>query len=151
MIHYSLRCAAGHEFEGWFQGSSAFERQAEGGLLSCPRCGTTEVSRGLMAPAVRTVAARPVVVPEVATAKREVAATPALPDELRTALQRIRAEVERTCDDVGDAFADQAIRMSRGEIAERGIYGNATDADREVLADEGVSITRIPWLKRMES
>ena len=147
MIHYRLRCADGHEFEGWFKGSDSFETQAKHGLLSCPRCGTTEVSRGLMAPAVRTRPVRPV---EKARAAKEAPAA-ALPDGMRAALQRIRAEVERNCEDMGDGFADEAIRISRGEAEERGIYGNASEEDRGALADEGIAVVQIPWLKPAES
>lgn len=146
MIHYRLRCVDGHEFEGWFRSSDSFEAQAERGLLSCPRCGRTEVGRGLMAPAVRTRPLRPA---GKARAGQD-APVPALPDEMRAALQRIRAEVERNCEDMGDGFADEAIRMSRGEAEERGIYGNASDEDREALAEEGIAVVRIPWLKPAE-
>ena len=52
---------------------------------------------------------------------------------------------------MGDRFADEAIRISRGEAARRGIYGNASDEDREALAEEGVEVVRIPWLKPAES
>ncbi len=143
MIHYQLRCADGHEFEGWFKDSATFDVQAENGLLSCPRCGIPEVARGLMAPAVRTrPAGKPV-------AAREMPAV-ALPDEIRAVLQRVRAEVERTCEDMGDGFADEAIRMSRGEAERRGIYGNASDEDHEALADEGIEVMQIPWLKPAE-
>ncbi len=151
MIHYRLRCRDGHEFEGWFRDSAAFESQAASGLLSCPRCGITQVDRGLMAPAVRTrraasppVAAVPSVVP--AGSDPSPRPPPPLPDEMRAVLQRLRGEVERHCDDLGDRFADEAIRMSRGEVATRGIYGNATDEDREALSDEGIEIMQIPWL-----
>ena len=147
MIHYQLRCTDGHEFEGWFKGSDSFELQARQGLLSCPRCGTTEVNRGLMAPAVRT---RPVRPAEKASAAEEAPAA-ALPDEMRAALQRIRAEVERNCEDMGDGFADEAIRISRGEAEARGIYGNASQEDRGALADEGIAVVQIPWLKPAES
>ena len=52
MIHYQLRCAAEHEFDGWFAGSDSFEQQAARGLLECPVCGTPKVERALMTPAV---------------------------------------------------------------------------------------------------
>lgn len=157
MIHYQLRCRDGHEFEGWFRNSDAFDAQAQTGLLECPRCGTTDVARGLMAPAVRTKrakapAADPVPPAPATTQPGKAAAPPlpGLPDELRAALQRLRAEVERHCDDLGDDFADEAIRMSRGEVAARGIYGNANEDDREALAEEGIEVMQIPWLKPAE-
>lgn len=155
MIHYRLRCSVGHEFEGWFRNSDAFDTQSRTGLLSCPRCGTSDVARGLMAPAVRTSRTQPPEADRATEAARRPEAPsphqpPAMPDELRAALQRLRAQVERHCDDLGDSFADEAIRMSRGEVAARGIYGNASDGDREALADEGIEVVQIPWLKPAE-
>ncbi len=50
MIHYQLRCGSEHEFDGWFAGSAAFERQADAGLIACPVCAGTDVTRALMAP-----------------------------------------------------------------------------------------------------
>ncbi|MGI4748243.1 MAG: DUF1178 family protein [Janthinobacterium lividum] len=159
MIHYQLRCGTGHEFEGWFRDSTSFELQSETGLLTCPNCGTTKVSRGLMAPAVRTRrASTPVgsTSEGVPVAQPSVQQPPAgnevgLPDEMRAMLQRVRAEVERNCDNVGDDFTAEALRMHRGEASVRGIYGNANEDDREALADEGIQVMQIPWLKPAES
>ena len=58
MIHYTLRCDNGHEFDGWFKDSAAFDRQAKRGLVECPGCGATRVSRALMAPAIGAGARR---------------------------------------------------------------------------------------------
>ena len=66
MIHYQLRCGQDHEFDGWFSGSSGFEQQAERHLIECPFCGSTDVTRALMAPAVATRDA-PVPTPPVPT------------------------------------------------------------------------------------
>ena len=41
MIHYQLRCAQEHEFDGWFKDSAGFDRQAKRGLVECPICGDT--------------------------------------------------------------------------------------------------------------
>ena len=164
MIHYQLHCADGHDFEGWFRDSAAFDDQARRGLLSCPQCGAVKVGRALMAPAIRSgrskddqaaLRARQAALPSEPASTSEVSSTPVLPDELRAALQRLRAEVERHCDDVGDGFAEAARRRhgrdEPGETPPRGIYGQVTDAEREALVDEGIEITRIPWLPRAES
>ncbi len=143
MIHYRLRCADGHEFEGWFRDSVAFDDQSGRGLLSCPRCGVTEVRRGLMAPFLG--AGRQPADPPPAPVP-----TPVLPDQLRAALQRMRAEIERRCDDVGDGFAEAARRLHHGEDPPRGIYGQASETEREALAEEGIEVTCIPWLPRAE-
>ena len=157
MIHYALRCNVGHEFEGWFRNSGSFDEQVSHGLLSCPHCGTAEVVRGLMAPAVRT---RPALMPPPNLPAPQPQPQPGppvdavpqpgpspMPDALRALLQRMRREVERQCDDLGDGFAAEAIRMHRGEVVPRGIYGNASEEDQEALADEGVPVSSIPWLK----
>lgn len=78
-----------------------------------------------------------------------------LPDQVRAALQRLRAEVERHCDNVGDGFAEAARRLHKADSIPgepvRGIYGQANEAEREALSEEGIEVVRIPWLPRAES
>ena len=50
MIRYSLICKKKHDFEAWFRDSADFDAQADKGLVSCPNCGTSSVSKALMAP-----------------------------------------------------------------------------------------------------
>jgi hypothetical protein len=69
-----------------------------------------------------------------------------VPAELRAMLQRLRAEVEKSCDYVGGEFAEEARRMHRGESERRGIFGEASDAEAEALRDEGIEVSRIPWV-----
>ena len=52
MIRYSLICSAEHEFDGWFRSAADYDAQADHVLLSCPVCGSPEVDKALMAPAV---------------------------------------------------------------------------------------------------
>nr|WP_220792177.1 DUF1178 family protein [Gluconacetobacter azotocaptans] len=144
-----MRCGDGHGFEGWFPSSHAFDTQAQRGLLSCPQCGASDVTRALMAPAVRTVPATPPAPAGDHAAPTERDA--AMPATMRAALQRLRQEVEQRCEDVGDRFAEEALRIHRGETEEHGIYGNATEEERERLADEGVDIISVPWVRRADS
>jgi hypothetical protein len=65
-------------------------------------------------------------------------------------LQRIRAEVEKNCDYVGPDFADQARAMHRGEIEQKGIYGETSEEQAESLAEEGISVAKIPWVPRAD-
>jgi hypothetical protein len=157
MIHYQLQCAKGHGFDGWFRDSAAFDTQAAGGLVECPACGETGVSRALMAPAVpkkgRALAVQAPTPPQppAAPAERPVAvASERLPDHMRAMLQRLRAEVEKNCDYVGEQFADEARRIHRGESDVRGIYGETTPEQAEALADEGIEVNRIPWVPRAD-
>lgn len=141
MIHYALRCGAGHEFDGWFAGSASFDTQAQSGLLQCPVCADTSVARALMAPGVIGGAAPP-------PAPAERAAPPAtMPDALRAVLARLRREVEQRCDYVGADFAAEARAIHEGERPERAIYGEASPDEVRALTEDGIEVGHIPWVK----
>ena len=163
MIHYALQCTADHRFDGWFKDSASFGKQAARGLLECPICGDTKVTQALMTPSVprkgRPMLPVPVApapaAPVAPAAEAPVLAQPTvdgpkIPAQVRAMLMRLRQEVERNCDYVGPGFADEARRIHNGESEPRGIYGEATDADAEALADEGIEVQRIPWLPRAD-
>ena len=159
MIHYQVRCSHGHEFDGWFKDSSAFEKQVALGFLECPSCGDKQVTRALMAPAVvarrqaptQAPAPAPSPTPQPPAAPEVGAVTGPIPDHLRAMLQRLRAEVEKNCDYVGPQFAEEARRMHRGESERRGIYGETSAEEAEALTEEGISFGRMPWVSRAES
>ena len=69
MIKYQLICDQNHEFEGWFQGSAAYDEQAANGLLCCPLCDSDQVKRALMTP-------------NLASPKRRKSAVPSTSDQL---------------------------------------------------------------------
>jgi hypothetical protein len=155
MIHYQLRCGHGHQFDSWFKDSGSFEKQAGMKLVECPECGGTDIERALMAPALAKGAAVPAPVQAPAPApgqalQSQKAASGPVPAQMIALLQRIRAEVEKNCDYVGSDFADEARRMHRGEVAHRGIYGEASDDQAESLADEGIEVSRVPWVPRAD-
>jgi hypothetical protein len=131
MIRFALRCAAGHEFEGWFRNGDGFEDQQKAGEIACPHCGDTGVEKALMAPAIgRSRDGRP----------------PISPAQLRTALVELRRQVETNCDYVGERFAEEARRIHYGEVDAHGIYGEATNEESRELVDEGIQVGRIPWV-----
>lgn len=133
---YNLACCQGHVFEGWFSSAQACDDQQARGLLSCPVCGTHEVKRGLSAPRLNLAASR---------ASRQGAAPEAAPDPkaLAQAITALRQWVSQA-DNVGKAFAVEALRMHRGEVPERAIRGETTPEQREELLEEGVPILPIP-------
>ncbi len=155
MIHYQLRCSESHAFDGWFKDSVGFDQQAHAGLLNCPVCGDARVARAPMAPAVGRK--RTDVVLDGATAKPVTPSAvglggspAALPDQMRAVLQRIRAEVEAKCDYVGEGFADEARRIHTGVSPARAIYGETSPEQAERLADDGIEVSRIPWIPRAD-
>jgi hypothetical protein len=164
MIHYDLRCSQDHSFDGWFKDSAAFERLAKRGLIECPHCGDVKVDRALMRPAVAKREGTPVPPHESApqpSSSQQPSSSPQtgpsaavaggeLPAHMRAMLQRMRAEIERNCDYVGPQFAEEARKIHRGESDKRGIYGEASPEQAEALADEGIEVSRIPWVPRAD-
>ncbi|HEV2301575.1 MAG TPA: DUF1178 family protein [Stellaceae bacterium] len=132
MIVFSLRCAAGHEFEAWFRDGESFEAQREGGEISCPQCGDDAVDKAVMAPRL--------------TRSRAAGASEMSPARLRAALLALRRQVETHCDYVGERFAEEARRIHNGEAEAHGIYGEASEKESRELAEEGIEFGRIPWI-----
>lgn len=150
MIKYRLRCDANHSFDAWFRDSGAYDQQADAGLLSCPTCGSTSVSKALMAPNVtsskksaRAEAAEPAV-PAVSSMPPEMAA-------IREKLAALRAEVESKCDYVGKEFAEEARKIHYGETDPHGIYGEASPSEAQALHEEGIAFAPIPWLPKNDA
>ena len=151
MIHYDLRCGAGHDFDSWFKDSEAFAAQSKAGFVECPVCGSKDVSKRLMAPAIPKKGSNrakeaPPQPPAPAVAEAPPAPPPPIPAQMVAFLQRVRTEIEKRADYVGRDFAEEARKISRGESERTAIYGEASDADAEALRDEGIEVARIPWV-----
>ena len=128
MIKYALLCEYDHEFEGWFSDSASYDDQAERGLVECPHCGSSVVSKALMSPAIST------------SRKRE--ATPQ--SQMAEMAGKVRAHIRNNYDYVGDDFATEARAMHDGEKPERLIYGEASPKESKALSDEGVPVSPLP-------
>lgn len=159
MILYRLRCSKGHEFDGWFKDSKTYERQEKKSLIDCAVCGDGKVERALMTPRLGKKGGRteqpaaeaslPVPAPVPSPEQQQMAALARqMPKELREALIKVRAEVEKNCEHVGDNFAEEARKIHYGESNKRGIYGATTDDEAEALAEEGIEFGRLPWIPR---
>ena len=133
MIRYALACDHGHEFEGWFGSSDAFDDQQARGLIDCPMCASKSVRKQIMAPAV------------AGTKRRGDEPNPGqMQAMMMEAAGRIRAHVEANFDDVGDTFAREARAIHEGKSEERGIYGQATSAEVRDLIEDGIPIAPLP-------
>jgi hypothetical protein len=157
MILYRLRCSKGHEFESWFKDSRTYERQEKKSLIGCAVCGDAKVVRAPMAPrlgkggkAVEVEKAAPPAAPVPPSPEQQQMAALArhMPKELREALLKVRAEVEKTCEHVGDRFAEEARKIHYGESDKRGIYGETSEEEAAALAEEGIEFGRLPWIPR---
>jgi len=146
MILFSLQCKAGHQIEAWFRDNAAYKRQHARGQIVCPDCGSTSVEKAPMAPRLGKSRGGEASPPQVHIAAPAAPERPPTPAELRRRLQEMRRYIETNCEHVGPRFADEARKIHRGEAEARGIYGEATPAESEALADEGVEVARIPWV-----
>lgn len=136
MIVFDLLCGAGHRFEGWFGSAEDFGAQREGGLLSCPRCGSASIERVPSATRISTGASDP------------AAAPAARPEEPLVRAQRLYTrfvqEVLSNTEDVGTAFPAEARRIYYEEAPARPIRGQATQDEHDALVDEGIPVARLP-------
>ena len=142
MIRYNLKCARAHEFEAWFRSSAAYDEQRRAGHVGCAVCGSTEVEKAVMAPALKVPAAK--AAPDLAPSLTK----PASPGE--AALAALRRKIETTSDYVGREFAAEARRIHDGEEAERAIWGEASLDDARALKDDGIPVAPIPWMRRTD-
>jgi hypothetical protein len=157
MIRYALVCDRKHEFESWFPGSAAFERQTKRGLVACPVCGSTKVEKALMTPRLGRNSKRgrveePEAAPSppppapAADAPAPVAMMSPQEREVRTKLKELREHLLANAEHVGRKFPEEARKMHYGEIEHRSIFGEASAQEAKDLADEGVEFHPLPIL-----
>jgi hypothetical protein len=158
MILYNLVCAKGHEFESWFAGSAAYDKQAKRGLIECPVCGSTKVEKALMTPRLARTRKSTPAAPSPDAAAPEPSA-PAVPEpatpvavispqerELRAKLKELREHLVSNAENVGQRFPEEARKMHYGEKKHRSIYGTASPDDAKALHEEGVEFAPLPVL-----
>lgn len=131
MIRYSLACVGEHEFEAWFSNSAAYDTQRKKKQLECPVCGSREVRKQIMAPAIRDSGSK-------SGRSRSVEA------EAAKMAGEIRQKIAETHDYVGDRFADEARSMYYGEAEHRPVWGEVTPDVAQELLEEGVPAMPIP-------
>jgi hypothetical protein len=151
VIRYNLICDKRHEFESWFADSSAYDKQAKRGLVSCPLCGSAKVEKAIMAPRLaRKDKSTPIMRPPEEAAPAETPTPVAMISpqerEFRTKLKELRDHLTSNADNVGKKFPEQARKMHYGEIEHRSIYGEASPQDAKDLHEEGIEFHPLPVL-----
>jgi len=134
-----MACAKGHEFEGWFKDSAAYDLQESDGTLACPLCGDAHVKKAIMAPSVKT---------SVTKAKGNITPAPPLSSadskKLRQFVAGYRKFIKENADYVGPRFPEEARKIHYGESEERHIYGESSIAEARELIEEGIEIAPVP-------
>ena len=145
MIKYALVCELRHEFESWFANSTAYDKQAKRGLVSCPACGSTKVEKAIMAPRLSGTRKGRQRAAEAPTATSVAMLSPQ-EQELRAKLKELREHITKNADYVGQKFPEEARKMHYGDIEHRSIYGEASLETAKELSEEGIELHPLPVL-----
>lgn len=142
MVVYELICRKKHRFEGWFPSAEGYEKQAVRKEISCPVCGTTKVVKLLHACAIQTKTKR-----EKATdrpVRPKASRRPLTEVETRELLLNIHHHIRENFEDVGPRFAEEARKISTGNVENRPIHGTATPEERDGLDEDGIPYLLLP-------
>lgn len=138
----NLHCVHRHSFEGWFASEDDFQDQLRRGIVECPMCGDTAVTKLPSAPRLNLGAAQP------EARKQEVVTMPEA--GLQAAWLKMVRHVMANTEDVGEKFADEARKIHYGETEERGIRGQASREETEALLEEGIGVLPLPIPKALK-
>jgi hypothetical protein len=142
LIRYDLVCAKGHEFDGWFSNSDAYDKQAKRGLISCTICGVSKIEKQIMAPGIAGKSNRKSDAPQIMSSGPVDPRAAAMMQMMRDYRKHVIANSEN----VGVKFAEEARKIHFKETEERSIYGEATPDDAKALIEEGIEVHPIPRL-----
>lgn len=143
MIVFDLACSLGHRFEGWFASTEDFTGQCQRGLVTCPQCGSADVVKAPMAPAVpRKGNQRSTPAPGQPVAG---GAIPPEAAEVLTKLAELQAKALKSSRWVGKDFAEQSREMHYGERDAEVIHGQATPEQARDLLEEGIAVVPLPF------
>jgi hypothetical protein len=155
-----LQCALGHRFEGWFGSQDDYDAQCAKGLLTCPVCGGSDITKLLSAPRLNLGhGAAPEGAPNANLTKTSDATPSAGNDpghavsaptvlanlqQIQAAVMKMVQHVMANTEDVGPKFAEEARKIHYGESQERHIRGQATRAETDALIEEGIDVLPLP-------
>lgn len=140
MIVFDLGCENSHRFEGWFSSTADFERQLAERLVTCPLCGSANVSKLVHASYVNTGAGRQ----KPARSAEQGGSPRPYANVGSEVLNRLVEYIIENTEDVGAAFPEEARKIHYREAPERRIRGTATPDEVEALKEEGVEIVALP-------
>lgn len=139
MIVFNLTCSNDHRFEGWFASAADCEQQQQSTMLSCPVCGSNQVSKSLHAPHVNTGNLHKPD-PRERHGRKEAEQYANIGQQVTQLIEHLIASTE----DVGDAFPEEARRIHYNEMPERKIRGNASREEVMQMRDEGIEVIALP-------
>ncbi|MBU3548831.1 DUF1178 family protein [Polynucleobacter sp. P1-05-14] len=155
---YNLSCPLDHRFEGWFASEVDCLAQQDKGMLACPVCDSTEITRMPSAPHIGKSSST-----ELTVSKSEseslsggvVALTGSdhshLEAQVQAAFLKGMRELMGRSEDVGNSFADEARKIHYKETPERSIRGQTTFDEAEALREEGIDVLSMPMIPALKN
>ncbi len=137
MIKYNLKCNNNHEFESWFSDSKEFEKLKKKKLLECIYCNSNVVDKSIMAPMV-----------SVTEKHLKISNLRKVLKNEKKQLYKIRSFVEKNFEYVGNNFSKRVREIYYNDKSKKGIYGTTSEEERKELAEEGIDLLSIPWIKK---
>jgi len=135
VIIYDLKCEKGHTFEGWFKDQQTWTLQNSQKLVSCPVCSSTNIE---MVPFSITIMGKD---SRAANKLQEKEISPV------GTLRMLHQYIDKNFEDVGDKFAEIALKIHYGDEEKRNIKGTSTPQEEDNLKEEGVQFIKVPFLK----
>jgi len=138
MIKYNLKCDNNHEFESWFSNSEEFDKLKNRAMLECIYCSSKKINKTIMAPMI-------------SNSKNNDDNFKIIDknflNEKKQYLQ-LRNYIEKNFEYVGKNFSKRVREVYYDKKSEKGIYGTTTLDERKELAEEGIDLLSIPWIKK---
>ena len=155
---YNLACPLNHRFEGWFASEEDCLAQQDKGMLACPVCDSTEITRMPSAPHIGKSSSTELAIPKVESENLSggvVALTGSdhsqLEAQVQAAFLKGMRELMGRSEDVGDSFADEARKIHYKESPERSIRGQTTLDEAEALREEGIDVLSMPMIPALKN
>jgi len=135
VIIFELKCDKGHKFDGWFKDRQGFLDQKSQNLVACPICNSNRVD--IMPSSLKIMGKDS----RVADKKEEKEISPL------KAMQMLHQYINENFEDVGNRFAEVALKIHGGGEKKRNIRGTTTTQEDENLREEGIEFIKIPFPK----
>lgn len=135
MIIYDLKCEKGHSFEGWFKDRENWIFQNSQKLVCCPVCNSSTIE---IVPSSISIMGKDTK-KDNALQNKEISPL--------TALKMLQQYVDKNFEDVGNKFAEIALKIHYGDEEHRNIKGTSTPEEEKNLKEEGVEFLKIPIIK----
>ncbi len=148
MIRYVIVCECDHTFESWFDNSAAYDKLQKNGLVECPRCGSGNTRKGMMAPQLARTRHGSTKSPPTPPAMTEKSGADLqeFHKQASKLFREMREHIKNNAENVGDSFAQEARKIHFQEVEPRNIYGRATLEEAAELVEDGIDFTPLPNL-----